>query len=182
MLLTNRFIQALIISQWVTDNLFRYRLLIFWNAVSHRFALESSRKHTLRWWSINFVLIRFFCISCLILFFLQTVFNHEAASTVEVLSAFAQLVISVMITCTDTAYLNRAPEFVSFLNKAPIFVEALSVKYANKVRPQTIDFMEVMTLCLVPAFTIIPIFLPQFGFNMTSHFLYFAAFFLHLVL
>lgn len=125
MLLTPLYLLAASLSETVTDKLYRYQTLMYWDRNSHKFVRESRRRHNWCWFFMNFVILGIICIPCCVTFLLQSQSSHISIWIFEVLCVSTHLVLYLMTVCAAVAFLTYTPEGILFLNSVVIFEERL---------------------------------------------------------
>lgn len=175
MILTPLYLKVLRLSQWVTDNIFRYRSFLYWDHNSLQFARESRKKHVWYWIFMNFGVYGMFGLPTLILFLLGAKSYPESTSTVEVFVAMWLLCLGFAVFCGALTYLKWGLSMIEGLNKTFEFEYRVRKKYVGKPKVKVgeslkfqsirlpsgeIDFLGIIGGLLVVGFSIIPPFLP----------------------
>lgn len=168
------YLHALTWSQWVTDNVFYYRTLFYWDKTSFKFIQERRPRHNWPWLFINFGLCAGLAFPSVVFFFLRALFQPTTASLLNVLAGLMQSTVGIILLGTSVGYLLYASQIVSCCNQTLVLESYLFSKYF--IPPQLVarrsrssifrlangqfDILGAASIFLVIGFTIIAIILP----------------------
>lgn len=115
MILSHLQLQALNWNQWITDNVFQYRSLIYWDRETFKFEIESRRRHIWPLLFVNFGQLGATLLPC-VTYYLISVKSLNSGSVIQVLAGVFQVCIALSCIVTLTSYLRWDDDLVYFFN------------------------------------------------------------------
>lgn len=173
--------QALELSQWVTDTVFRYRSYIYWDRVSCRFEKEFRKKHYWTWLFINFGIYGLFGLPSLALLLLRGLVKPTSVPITEMMISACLFCLGCSTFCTAVAYqkwgndvvlsVNEIVAFEARVWRISFYLPALGAKRRRlQIRQYdlssiwlpsgNIDWIGILVVVLVSGLSVIPLFLP----------------------
>lgn len=190
MALTPLYMHALQLNQKITDSVYQYRSITYWDSNTGQFEREGRQGHIYSWLFANGI-IAGIIIPGLVLCLLQTIFDPASLSIQHNLSAVFILCLGIGVICTSVALYVHASDIILFCKLLYAFVDELKGKYARqgncKLRslkaylPQlwlpngTIDIFGLFANGYVISLSLIPIFLPPLALWLKMDPLYLAV-------